>query len=452
MATFYGKCLWIEKDVRFQNELLEGSRLAEEYPCITARNLYDGLTAFNKNKSNIRIIFISGLLIKEFKIEAFREISDVPIILIKHGTENSSTLINLERFDQVIEKPKSYAGFVDIIKEKLTLKYNWGEFQASAEEKFVELQLEDKKYISTPIDEFVLTAKSYFNIHIRLGSSRYIKILNAGDEIKKEFLDTYSEKGITHLYIPITEHEKYLTVQTKISERSVRSFDAKNDIKVKSILNLGSNVANNLLQSGISVQKMDHAEAFLNQTVSVIRSMRIKNDSLKKFIEQFEGNNHCATVSFLAGIIANEMGFESSKSVKLVGVAAMFHDIGLYDLDPNFESEALLIQSPEKIEIFQKHAKHGADLLRKAGTFEEVSCLAVEQHHLRRKGDDSVVRSNHINLVTEIISVADDFHNILIEGGFSAEKELFFMQNQLKNFSPGIEKTMLRILKSKKAA
>ena len=48
---------------------------------------------------------------------------------------------------------------------------------------------------------------------------------------------------------------------------------------------------------------------------------------------------------------------------------------------------------------------------------------------------------------TEIISVADDFYNFVIEGGYTPEKEINFMQIQLKKFSPGIEKAMLRILK-----
>lgn len=151
-------------------------------------------------------------------------------------------------------------------------------------------------------------------------------------------------------------------------------------------------------------------------------------------------------VSFLAGVIANELGFESLKSVKLVGIAALVHDNGLYDLSPGIEETSL----EEDSEIMLTHALHGANLLRKSGAFEETVCLAVEHHHFRRRGDNSSIRNSNMNLVAEIVGVADLFYNKVPFDGYTPHKLNFFMNIQLKTYSPSIERAVLKILNQKR--
>jgi HD-GYP domain-containing protein (c-di-GMP phosphodiesterase class II) len=151
-------------------------------------------------------------------------------------------------------------------------------------------------------------------------------------------------------------------------------------------------------------------------------------------------------------MIANEVGIESIKSVKLVGISALLHDIGLYDLDPDFKEETYDPNNEDQRRIYDQHQKHGGELLRKAGGFEETIYLAVESHHMRRRGSDQSLRTNNINVLTEIIGAADELHNVVISKHLDDKKLHYFTLTNLKNFSPQVEKAVLKLLNKKKAA
>lgn len=136
----------------------------------------------------------------------------------------------------------------------------------------------------------------------------------------------------------------------------------------------------------------------------------------------------------------------------LVGIAALLHDIGLYDLDPDFKEENLGDLNEEQQRIFDQHQKHGGEILRKCGGFDEVIYQAVESHHMRRRGSDPSRRTNNINMVTEIIGAADELHNLFIGEQLNDIKLQYFTSTNLKNFSPQIEKAVMKLLNKKNAA
>jgi putative nucleotidyltransferase with HDIG domain len=338
------------------------------------------------------------------------------------------------------------------VDELFTSKETWTGVNATSDEKNVELTLKDEGFISTPLGDFVLTPKSFFNVYIKLGPSKFIKLVNSGDPLNDDIIQNYAKKGIAHLYIPIDEHKKYIRLCEEMSLKTVRNEAISSEKKMTSVLNLGANIAQSLLKTGISQEKLDQANNFLNQSVSLIKNMKMKNESLKRFIDTIEMKEHTATVSFLAGMIANEVGIESIKSVKLVGIAALLHDIGLYDLDPDFKEETYDPNNEDQRRIYDQHQKHGGELLRKAGGFEETIYLAVESHHMRRRGSDQSLRTNNINVLTEIIGAADELHNVVISKHLDDKKLHYFTLTNLKNFSPQVEKAVLKLLNKKKAA
>ena len=216
-------------------------------------------------------------------------------------------------------------------------------------------------------------------------------------------------------------------------------------------MNFGNNIAQSLIHTGISEEKLDIANTFLNQSVHLIKNMKMKNESLKKFIETVGLKEHNATVSFLASMIANQVGLESIKSVKIAGIAALLHDIGLYYLNPDFNESELENLDHKQQDIFDQHEKHGGQILRKSGNFDEVIYQAVENHHMRRRGSDHTRRTNNINMVTEIIGAADELHNIVITKKINDTVMNEFLTTNLKRFSPQIEKAILELLNKAKS-
>jgi putative nucleotidyltransferase with HDIG domain len=458
MGNFYGKALIIDNNVFFVDGIKEEVKLLNNYPCLFAKTFQDALQILKNPKHNIRVIFLSNSIGPSHGLNELKEIRTdrplVPVILISHNPDRLPPELTATDcgFTKILQSPNKFSVLTHEIDLLFKSKESWTGVAPSQEEKDVEINLVDNGYIPTLLADFVLTPKSFFNIYIKIGQSKFIKIINAGDSLKEELVQAYTKKGITHFYVSIEEHKKYIRFCEEISKKILSRQDIIPIKKINHVINLGANIAQSLIHTGISEEKLDYANTFLNQSVNLIKGMRMKNDSLKKFLATIEIKEHSATVSFLAGMIANEIGMESLKSIKLVGISALLHDIGLYDLNPDFKEEDIDNFSPEQIAIFDRHSKHGGELLRACGGFDEVVYQAVESHHMRRRGFDTARRTNNINMVTEIIGAADELHHLIINDKIDDQKIQYYTLTNLKNFSPQIEKAILKLLQKKKAA
>lgn len=448
MSAFHGKFLLIDNNNDFIDSIHRDPVLLLEYPLLIQPTIPNGIKIFQKHKSQIRAVVVSSSFFKtkESLDDLKQQIVGVPLIFVSH----KENIYLKEHFnhDRHLSEPRSYKELITVLKAFVEKKIDLNNIQESHDEKFVEIKLQDKDFLPIEIDEFLVLPKSHFNVFIRIGSGNYIKIVNAGESGTKDVLERYKTKGFTEIFLPLTEHERYIKLCEKLSSQLICSNDIAPKEKLNSVFKLGGEVSKSLLKVGLEPKNLDFAESFLDQSVSLIKNYQIKDGNLKKFISEIEGNEHSAAVSFLAGVIANELGFESLKSVKLVGIAALVHDIGLHDLSPDADENSLAPDS----EIMLTHASHGANLLRKSGAFEETVCLAVEHHHFRRRGGNSSIRNNNMNLIAEIVGVADLFYNRVLHDGFNPKKLEHFVLIELKTFSPPIEKGFLKILNQKRKA
>lgn len=446
--SLYGNLLLIDNNSFYLDKIFADVKLIEHFPLFNKASLVEGLKLLAKEKGKIRVIFISSILVPQTAIESIKKIKenspDLQFVLIKHGTETiADHLKGNPLFTKLVERPKSYLELTETFKDIFDQKLEWNKIEASPGLKDVEITKNEDEFISTHINDYVFTAKSLFNVFIKIGPKKYIKVINAGDPVLLETVEAYSKKGITELYIPTVEHDKYIKFMQNISAKNLTTGGSPKK-KIQSLLNFGSGISQSLAQTGISVKKLDMANELLGQSISLIKNYGLRDSKISKMMELIECREHLSFVSFLSCLVANEVGFETSKTIKLVGLAALLHDIGLYDLDPNMESEEdCKVKKPD---IFARHASHGAELLRKTGSIDEKICLVVEYHHLRRKGNPEE-RSVNVNLLTEIIAVADDLHNHLMIQGFTPEKLDFFILSELGKFTPPIERAVNKLFK-----
>ena len=66
---------------------------------------------------------------------------------------------------------------------------------------------------------------------------------------------------------------------------------------------------------------------------------RQNNAALNRFLESIEKTEHGAAITILSSFLIQPLQFEAEKSVHLIGLASLLHDIGLQDMDPKFALE-----------------------------------------------------------------------------------------------------------------
>ncbi len=441
MSAFHGKLLLIDNNEEFLKVVQKDGELLQTYPLMIQTSLAQGLKIFEKQKNVIRVLLVSSRVFKtQLEVQNFQsQMVNHPYLFISHrGHHPLQPLFNSDR---TLTEPKSYKEIIKSVIELILKRPDWKNFEVSHDEKFVELKLKEEEFIGIGIDQFMLLPQSPFNVFIKIGKGNFIKVINAGDKGEEEVIDRYRQKGIGEVFLSLEEHGKYLTLCEKLSWKTIRSQEAPKE-KLKTFFRLGNEVSRTMAKLGIVQENLDFAQTFMDQSINMIKNLKLRDGNLKNFIDDLQNSEHTAAVSFLAGILANKLGFDSAKSIKLVGMSALVHDVGLYALDPLADEKKLAPDS----EIMLKHASYGSEILRKSGQFEDVVYLTVEQHHLRRRGGESSERSGNLNIIAEIIGVADAFQNSILAGGFDPNKLDQFCAIDLKRFSHPVEKALLQVL------
>lgn len=452
MSVFHGKAILIDQNLKLLNDLKEKRDLLEKYPFFMVRTFKEAEVLLKNEKYNIRIAFVSTATSSSHGIEEVKLIRElrpaIPLYLISYDPSSEPAELKGPAIgvQGIIEKPKKFEELITPL-ESIFKGETWDDVKPDENKKDTELELKDDDYMRTSLKEFILTKNSFFNLYIRLSGRKFIKIVNAGDKLSSEILKDYAKKGMEHIYVPVEEHKKYLALCDEMSKKILQKSSVPETAKIDGLLHFGARLSESYALKGITPEKLDLAQSFLTQSVAMVRSLRMQKKEFRDFLGILEEKEHCSAVAFIASLLGNEVGFESSKCVKVVGLAALMHDIGLYTQDPDFDEEKVDLTESERV-IFDCHAEKGAELLRSTGQFDEVVIQAVELHHFRRRSSDPSKRSQNINMITEIIGAADEIHNLSLNVKDQNNWNLFLTE-RIKDFSPQVERAVKKVLNLK---
>ncbi len=157
-----------------------------------------------------------------------------------------------------------------------------------------------------------------------------------------------------------------------------------------------------------SIDDVDAAKAIVEKVVSsifrnqdsMLSLIRVKNE------EQYT-IGHSLNVAVMAIAIGRQMGFSKEK-VKLLGLSAIFHDVGRV-LVP----EALLKKSgpltDEEFSAVKKHTSLGSELLGKCSALPEEVAKVAAEHHERydARGYELGLEGRDIALFARVVAIAD---------------------------------------------
>lgn len=445
MTGFFGQTLIIERDLFFLEKLHADLRLKDS-PVMVTKTLKDAFALIRRPQNRIKAVFVSlsfgQVDVKEFFEKVKKIDAEMPLFVIAHNkflTMDSVTMESLGVSSQ-LESPTGLADIIRVLDQYFPEKHMWDHIAPSEEQKNQELELSDADFMPIATEDFLLTEKCFFNVFIRLSKNKFLKILTAGDPFDSDFAEKYSEKKVPFLWVKKSEHLEYV----HLAEKNTAIGIGKNSADVaRRITHLGENVVQSLSRVGVSEDNLLYADRFLGHTVDYLRQLKFKDQSISKLFLELASTDHATAVSVMAGLLSQHLGLESSKAIKIVGLAALLHDVGLVNDRPDFPPELPDQLDGADLALYQRHAREGAEQLAKLDVLDEVIIQAVAQHHDKR--------SNHggraTNMVSEIISASDLFcHTYLIDKTMTQTK---FMEHHLKDYGPKIYDAFQAILRKK---
>jgi len=366
----------------------------------------------------------------------------VPLVAISHNARTNMSGAKLQDFgfSAQLEQPIDMGPLVKQLQQLFPDKHKWDGIEASQEAKESELELSDQDFLPIATQDFLQTDKCFFNVFVRLNANKFVKILNAGDPFDRDFAEKYNAQKFESLWVKKSEHQQY----TNLSEKNASSGLKRQSADVgRRIAHLGDNVSQALTRVGLSDDNLLYADRFLEHSVGFLRQQRLEGNGFTKMLDDLANSEHCAAVSVIAGLLASHLGFESTKAVKVVGLAALLHDVAIYKDRKEFPAELPLMLTGADLELFNGHARDGAKILAEMGIFDEVVIQAVAQHHDKKTN----LEGHATNLVGEIVSASDLFCHQVVQ---AANPQLDrFLDRELKPYRPQIEAAFRAIFKRK---
>ena len=229
-------------------------------------------------------------------------------------------------------------------------------------------------------------------------TSNYQELLAAGTILKPEYIPKIIQLGITEVFI---EDARLSPEQVVILREDVEDIFRE---KVRSVLERHIYNDNTELEE-------------LTKTADGIISNILENDALVEQIYDIQERSadiyeHSISVCSLAVLIAIKRKIDKNR-IHDLGVACLFHDIGLRYLDFDYSNNLISEMDEKKIIEYHKHPAYAYSALEKEDWISKSAKNMILQHHERLDGSGYPLHVREFEPGAEILQICDAFDEMI---------------------------------------
>ena len=148
---------------------------------------------------------------------------------------------------------------------------------------------------------------------------------------------------------------------------------------------------------------------------SIADSMLTESDIAINLMKDKAGGEdvyfHSLNVTLLSMMLAKELK-APREAIRLIGMGAMFHDVGKLDIPDRIVRKAEPLTKPE-FSLLQQHCAYGVETGRKLGLPNEALTVIAQHHeHADGTGYPKGLKGNDIFLLARVVSIANTYDNL----------------------------------------
>jgi len=229
-------------------------------------------------------------------------------------------------------------------------------------------------------------------------TSEYKELLAAGTIIKPEYIPKIKQLGITEVFI---EDSNLPIEQVAILREDIGDFFKE---KVRSILerHIYSDVSN--------------LEELSKTAESIITNILSDDEVIEKIYDIQERSadiyEHSISVCSLSVLVALKLKLDRMV-IHDLGVACLFHDIGLRYLDFEYTNQKISDLDEKKLVEYRKHPAYAFTALEKESFLSQRSKKMILDHHERMDGSGYPLHAKNSDISTQILQVCDAFDEMI---------------------------------------
>lgn len=406
------------------------------FNCFTAEEGIDLL----KQKSDIDLIicdfekeFLNG-----FKLFNYFKKANIQIPLILYTDEN---IHNLKEFDGFnILNPKNMC-ISPSVEQRMFQNHIRGIL--NPEKTFELVDKMENEFDCVRIIYFLRFNKSLCDVYLKISESKFVKIINEGDNYTRKFIEKFTDKKVKFLFIKKEVYENFCVNVLKTPFLIFR--EDSETLDKEEVHSTTVEVIHNLIDYiGISPMVI----SLVDQVVEKIGNDLDRKEDLSKLLLQMRDKrdylyDHSYLVAYLSCAICMEMNWDSESTRKKLTMTAMLHDIGIEDADMALAIElnlpSVTSYSKEQIDNFKKHPTKNAEMVRKSSRLPPNIDEIIEKHHENPKmtGFPRGLNATSITKISGIFNLAHNFINELYGHDFNAEKIPMILKKIEKEYDKG---------------
>ena len=356
-------------------------------------------------------------------------------------------------FEDVLKKPFEMEALRKVLESYQPLEFllsNLKKNETQGEEQ--EYELTDEKLTKIKIDEFYSSQSILFDVFIRLGENRYVKILHAGDTMLESRLDKYrKDKEIEYLYFQKTDLHKYIKFNTYFTKQTMDSEKIKSANKVKFLQNVTEKFLEKSFEEGIKSQVIEEGKELAENMYLLIQ----ENKDLYLLLhiyQDFDPNafTHAYLVSLFSTALIKEFPWQSKVVLECTALACFFHDIGKMQIPRELLHCPTRDMDEEQFEEYKRHPQLGLEMLEGHSLINNSVKQIILQHHEHYDGTGfpQGKRGSKILTLANIVCLADDFVHIIQEKDLSpieALRTLLKREDQLEWYHSLIVENLIKV-------
>ena len=243
---------------------------------------------------------------------------------------------------------------------------------------------ERENFFSVPIEEFILSKTSDYNIFLKIGD-KHVRVTKSGQDFTQQRLENFAKKGATHIFLGTQDFAKYTDLQFALA--SILTKRPMEEAKKVRIMN---QLISSISQSSIANQIDKKYLAQSLQAFEAYTQVALNHSQLNTILSAINSDNHeladqSTLKAILASSIANLWKWNSPKVQSRIILAALLSDIGLKDCQ-HLLNKKRFEYTPEEVKQYEQHPITSFEILRQIENIPDEILQVAIQHHENAAG------------------------------------------------------------------
>ena len=299
-----------------------------------------------------------------------------------------------------------------------------------------EMEASDADFTSVPIAEFFSPRTVAFDIFVRLGEGRYLRIFRVGEDFDESELKIYrQDRGMRYVYFD----RKFRGMYVRSSSALLQKMADLPTVPIRTKFGVARILCELYVQEMLECREDARAD-LVEKGKELIAILSAWVDTQKGLDEAFWNlesvDGTLPSLNFHTGILAvlfsHRMPWTSRRTTETLLFAALLCDIGLGLLPPELRRIKTRRMNPQQLRQYESHPDLSATLLEhtKSKSISENLLLIVRQHHefcdgsgfpQKLTGEKTLMLSKLVVLCAEIVRTSSE----LILSPIDAVKNMF---------------------------